>query len=218
MARSAERNAETRERILVAAERLFAERGVVSVSNRQIGEAAGQRNTAVVGYHFGTKAGLIQAIAQRHTEPLEQIRQEMVDAGSDSTDLRDWVSCLVLPLPRHLASLGSPTWYARFAAQVVTDPVLRSALGDHTRRSPSYHQMRDGLRRCLRELPEPVWSERSQLTSTLLIHACADFEGALAEGRPTIHTTWEGMAAGLVDAAVGILRAPATALTTPGTP
>jgi AcrR family transcriptional regulator len=57
----AERNDVTRERILTAAERLFAEHGVSAVSNRQVAEAAGQGNTAVVGYHFGTKADLIRA-------------------------------------------------------------------------------------------------------------------------------------------------------------
>jgi AcrR family transcriptional regulator len=34
----------TRERLLVTAERLFAERGVAGVSLREIGAAAGQRN------------------------------------------------------------------------------------------------------------------------------------------------------------------------------
>ena len=48
-----------RQVIIETAERLFAEHGVFAVSNRQIAEAAGQGNTAVVGYHFGTKTDQI---------------------------------------------------------------------------------------------------------------------------------------------------------------
>ncbi|MGO4759077.1 TetR family transcriptional regulator, partial [Streptomyces sp. 2MCAF27] len=57
----AEQVSATRELILTAAERLFAERGVYAVSNRQVSEAAGQGNNAAVGYHFGTKADLVRA-------------------------------------------------------------------------------------------------------------------------------------------------------------
>ena len=69
-----ERASSTREAILTAAERLYAEHGVFAVSNRQVSEAAGQGNNAAVGYHFGTKTDLVRAIEQRHREPIEQIR------------------------------------------------------------------------------------------------------------------------------------------------
>src|SRR5438067_11096321 len=109
----------TRDAILAAAERLFAEHGVVAVSNRQISEAAGQGNNAAVGYHFGTKTDLVRAIEQRHREPIERLREDMVAAAMQSDDTRSWVACLVRPLTDHLAALGNPSWYARFAAQVM---------------------------------------------------------------------------------------------------
>jgi hypothetical protein len=40
----------------------------------------------------------------------------------DSTDLRDWIACLVWPVTAHLAALGTPSWFARFLAQVMADP------------------------------------------------------------------------------------------------
>lgn len=61
----------TREALLTAAERLFAEHGVHAVANRQISEAAGQGNNAAVSYHFGTKVDLVRAIARRHAEGIE---------------------------------------------------------------------------------------------------------------------------------------------------
>src|SRR5437899_11198868 len=88
----------TRELILLAAERLFAERGVVAVSNRQVSEAAGQGNNAAVGYHFGTKTDLVRAIEQKHRASIERLLQRMVAETGDSADLRDWVACLVCSL------------------------------------------------------------------------------------------------------------------------
>src|SRR4051794_11235488 len=106
----ADRSSETRELILTAAERLFAEHGVAAVSNRQVSEAAGQGNNAAVGYHFGTKSDLVRAIVRGHAERLDRVRLKTLAEIGDSTDLRDWVACLVRPLTDHLAALGSPTW------------------------------------------------------------------------------------------------------------
>src|ERR1700753_2215215 len=110
--------------ILGTAERLFAERGVVAVSNRQISEAAGQGNNAAVGYHFGTKTDLIRAILREHASRINAIRERLVAEYSGSTELRDWVICGVRPLTDHLAELGTPSWYARFSVQLMTDPGL----------------------------------------------------------------------------------------------
>src|SRR3954453_12180766 len=93
----AEQVSATRELILTAAERLFAERGVYAVSNRQVSEAAGQGNNAAVGYHFGTKADLVRAITRKHAERIERARARMLAATGDSADLREWVACLVRP-------------------------------------------------------------------------------------------------------------------------
>ena len=73
-----DRSSETRELILVTAERLFAEQGVETVSNRQVSEAAGQSNNFAVGYHFGTKDDLVLAIVRRHSEPVERRRADML--------------------------------------------------------------------------------------------------------------------------------------------
>ena len=51
--------AETRRRIKVVAQRLFAERGIDGVSVQEILGAAGQRNRASLQYHFGSKEALI---------------------------------------------------------------------------------------------------------------------------------------------------------------
>ena len=143
-----ERASSTQEAILVAAERLYAEHGVFAVSNRQVSEAAGQGNNAAVGYHFGTKADLVRAIEQKHRGPVEELREQMVAdliASGDSAELRGWVACLVRPLTEHLAALGNPSWYARFAAQAMTDPAYYNVVVKGALSSPSLVQVVDGI-------------------------------------------------------------------------
>lgn len=200
----------TREAILAAAERLFAEHGVYAVSNRQVSEAAGQGNNAAVGYHFGTKADLVRAVARRHAERIESLQERALSAAAGSSDVRDWVDCLVRPVTEHLAELTSPTWYARFCAQVMTDPALHEIMVEESLASPALRQAVDGLNRTLPELPAEVRAERGQMVRVLLLHTCAEQERAVAEGAPTPRATWSDVATGLADAIVGLWLAPVT--------
>ncbi|WP_037857679.1 TetR family transcriptional regulator [Streptomyces sp. SCSIO 75703] len=206
----AEQVGATRQAILTTAERLFAEHGVYAVSNRQVSEAAGQGNNAAVGYHFGTKTDLVRAIAQRHSERIEALRARQLAALGDSTDVRDWVDCLVRPLYDHLAALGSPTWYARFCAQVTTDPALRRIVTEESLASPTLRAILDGRNRCMPELPREVRAERGDMARQLIVHTAAERERALAGGQPTPRPSWQDAADGLVDAIVGMWLAPVT--------
>ncbi|MFF9001217.1 TetR/AcrR family transcriptional regulator [Streptomyces achromogenes] len=209
----------TREAILTAAERLFAEHGVYAVSNRQVSEAAGQGNNAAVGYHFGTKADLVRAVARRHTRHIETLRERALKETAGSTDVRDWVHCLVRPVTEHLAGLGSPTWYARFCAQVMTDPALHEIMVEESLASPALREAVEGLNRTLPDLPPEVRAERGQMVRLLILHTCAERERALAESAPTPHATWSAAATGLADAIVGLWLAPVSARTAaPGSP
>jgi AcrR family transcriptional regulator len=201
-----DRVAATQKRILDTAERLFAEQGVFVVSNRQISEAAGQGNTAVVGYHFGTKADLVHAVVRRFTLEVEESRQQMLKQIGASTDLRDWVTCAVHPYAEHLAR-HEPTWFYRFAAQVMTDPALRDIMVAEASASASIRVVWSGLARCLSDLPRRVRSQRDDLASHAIVHACAERERTLAEGVPNPQRS-EDWAEGLIDALVGLWSAP----------
>jgi AcrR family transcriptional regulator len=202
------RAGETRDLILAVAERLFAEQGVLVVSNRQISEAAGQGNNFAVGYHFGAKVDLVGAIMRKHAESIELMRLRMATEIGDSTDLRDWVACLVRPMTEHLANLGSPTWFARFTAQVMTDPPLREIMVHEALTSPALRLIVARLNTCLPYLPAEVLAERSEMARHLIVHVCAERERALAEGIPTPRSSWHDAASGMIDAIVGLWLAP----------
>lgn len=207
----AEQVGATRHQILTTAERLFAEQGLYAVSNRQISAAAGQGNNAAVGYHFGTKADLVRAIMRRHTGHIESLRREMVAAVAGSRDVRDWVACLVRPATTHLASLGGPTWFARFSAQVMTDPAFRRIMAEEALAESSLRQVVDSLDGFLPAMPVDVRADRGHMVRHLIVHVCAERERALAEGAETPRSTWDETATGLVDAITGLWTAPFSA-------
>lgn len=68
----------TKERILSAAEELFAETGVATTSLRTITGMA-KVNLAAVNYHFGSKDALIEAVYERRLAPLNKSRLENLD-------------------------------------------------------------------------------------------------------------------------------------------
>ncbi len=209
-----DRASTTREAILTAAERLYAEHGVFAVSNRQVSEAAGQGNNAAVGYHFGTKADLVRAIEQKHRAPIELLRQQMVAEVGDSVEMRDWVACLVRPLTDHLAALDNPTWYARFAAQAMADPAYHNIVVKDALSSQSLVRVIDGINSCLPDLPIDVRVDRNIMARNLLMHTCAERERAFAKDASadgsTPRTNWRAAGSGLIDAIVGLWLAPVT--------
>ena len=70
---------DTKQRILDAAESLFAEQGVGATSLRAIIGAAGV-NSAAIHYHFGSKEGLIEALFSRRITPINEARLVRLDA------------------------------------------------------------------------------------------------------------------------------------------
>ncbi|WP_449341331.1 TetR/AcrR family transcriptional regulator, partial [Streptomyces canarius] len=186
------RGAGTREAIMAAAERLYAEHGLSGVSNRQIGEAAGQSNTTVVSYHFGSKTALVRAIMTKHGTLVDSIRRRHVADVGESDDIRDWARCLVHPVTEHLDTLGVPSWQARFAVQVLTDPLMRALVTDESLTRDSLRQTLRGLGRCLELLvTAEVRRERADMARHLITHTCAERERALAEGTAEPGGSWQ---------------------------
>lgn len=88
--------ADTVDRILDAAEILFAERGFSETSLRMITGAA-KVNLAAVNYHFGSKNALIQAVFSRFLGPLSRLMEQGLkehgwnEKGAPQPDLEDIV-------------------------------------------------------------------------------------------------------------------------------
>ena len=119
-----EAGAETKQRIMAVAERLFAEAGIDAVSIRDITSTA-DVNIASVNYHFGSKQGLVVDVLERRAHQLGERRAELlaaIDAEPEPT-LRDVVAALVIPVAE-LAEDGEDggQHYVGFVAAVLNHP------------------------------------------------------------------------------------------------
>jgi len=92
-------HSDTKERILDAAEALFAELGFAPTSMRNITGTAGV-NLAAVNYHFGSKEELIKAVFTRRLAPLnaERIRRlELLKQGEQPPTLEQLLEAFIAP-------------------------------------------------------------------------------------------------------------------------
>ena len=86
---------DTKTLLLDHAEKMFAEDGVYAVTNRQITEAAGQKNESALNYHFGTRNELIIALLSRRGKELDDARSERLAQIGDNPTTRELVHLLV---------------------------------------------------------------------------------------------------------------------------
>ena len=191
-----------KEHIVLAAERVLAERGL-GASLRQIGSEAGNHNNSAVQYHFGSKARLIQAIFEYRLPQLFERRQMLIDQQRPA-DLRSWLECWLLPILEQAEREGSN--YLTFVAM----------LQQHSRQDifeslpekfqASTRVFRERVEALLPQIPEPLRTHRIGQAMSFVVHAASDRERA--------HGTGEGMlsfavfASDLFDALVGFLVAP----------
>src|SRR5260370_10613360 len=90
---------ETSERLIAAAERLFAEHGYSGVSVRAIAAAAGV-NWSLLGYYFRGKEGLLFEVYRRHCNALNAERFQLLKAARSECQqprLEKGIEAFVLP-------------------------------------------------------------------------------------------------------------------------
>src|SRR5690349_20167187 len=161
-------SATTRERLLDAAERLFAEHGIGAVSLRQINAAGGARNVSAVHYHFGSKDAVIATLVERRMRQLNQARLDAlaaveVAAADGPPDLRALVEAVRRP------SLEADGSWIRFAVRALADPSVsleRLAPQEYWDVLARFGVL---LRRALPQLPEDVVAYRARLCAQQMI-------------------------------------------------
>jgi len=149
----------TRERILAAAEELFARTGVATTSLRAI-TALARVNLAAVNYHFGSKDGLVEAVYRRRLEPLNRARLKNLErveatAGDAPPSLEDVMEAFILPVVKlgQDPAQGGPT-VMRLLGQTHTEAAgyFRTYFAGEYRVVLERYQ--DVLSRILPDLPE----------------------------------------------------------------
>ena len=203
---------ETRARLLVEAERLFAEVGVWQAATGDIVRAAGQRNASALTYHFGSgkghfgsRQGVLDAILADHGNPIDAHRGDLLaKIAADAPDVRTLVDALVRPM-----------------TEVLDDPRGRRYVRIVNQLSDRFPAWRDAptgvdqthLERALTILESLASGDRATLREARLLAmiqlmtvSLAARAGELDHGQPSLDApTYERH---LVDVLVGVLTAP----------
>lgn len=203
----------TKQRILDAAERLFAATGFRATSLRELTNAA-EVNLAAVHYHFGSKEGLIRAVFARRLEPINTERlQRLGDLErahcDDSLPLEPLLEALLAPCFRLLDDEGGRS-FPRLLGRLQSDPdreMCRELLFEQ------FEELRDrfvpALRRALPALDEAtvLWRLHSVIGAMSHNLTCFDDVEWTSEGRVVMQDADEPLRQLLVFATAG-MRAP----------
>jgi len=197
---------DTKEKILDAAEELFADRGFASTSLRDITTEA-DVNLAAVNYHFGSKLDLLKAVFARRIGPVNAERLERLDALVDP-DVEEVLRAFIVPLFERLREPGNG--WAKFMQLVGrthsdTNDEIRACLIDQIRVIAA--RFAGALQAALPELPPDVFCSRFHFVVGAMAHTlafCRHEDMPLVSSLPEPDAILDN----LVDFAVAGLRAP----------
>jgi len=206
---------DTRERLLNAAEQLFAEHGVSGTTLRALTKAANV-NLAAVHYHFGGKEGLLDAVVERRATPMNQERLRELDelersAGEGTPAVEDILSAFFLPGLRTFEREEPETidLLTRLSARITCEPpeaieaLVRKHFGMVMRRFV------EALQRALGELRKEVVDDRFRFVIGTLSHVFSGtFDLDVIPGHPVCDSSDEERIQHMIVFLAAGLRAP----------
>ena len=195
---------ETKERLVRAAERLFARHGLYQVTVREITQAAGQRNVSALNYHFGSREGIIDTILVRSGDPIEAMRCEHRSGLPVEPTTRQLLAALVVPYASALATTEGRD-YLRIVAQMSnTFPQWR---GHRPGVGPCLQQILGEIEERPTDLPLAIRQARVVGMIQLMTAAMSERARSIESGEP-LGLDEPAFVANLTDMLVGVIEAP----------
>lgn len=204
----------TRAHIVSIAEREFALNGINGTSLNVIVQKAGQKNVNAVHYHFGGKTGLIQAIVDKHLNPISERRQLMLAEleGRNNHSLRDLVEALVLPIYEEMNNPDGGEEFVHINAELNAQKAFSFFDAIEHPLQLTYEQQLIAMFQCkLEDRPPLLNQKRMILIVGLLYHGLSDharMRHELEGDNPLIDD--EFMLCTLIDSIVAVLSSPAS--------
>jgi AcrR family transcriptional regulator len=151
--------ADTPDKLIAAAERLFAEHGYTNVSVRAIAAAAGV-NWSLVGYYFRGKEGLLSEVYRRHCSGLNAERLKLLGlARQKGLELEAVIEAFVRPALAEIQTGHGETSFSRLRAILAAEDsaLLNQLVADNF--DMSSRTFVAALRQCLPDVPadEILW-------------------------------------------------------------
>ncbi len=198
---------DTRERLLEAAEALFAERGVAASKLRDITRRA-QANIAAVNYHFGSKLGLLQALSTLRLRGLNEARLQQLaqTADEDAPRLETVLRAYIEPTVRLCRACPA---FVKLWRRLEAEPsAVREAVFRDARLAETVAGFGRALARALPGAPLPELFWRMHFTSSALDGAWAGWpDPALVSGGTLAFDGDAAMVERLVEFSAAGLRA-----------
>lgn len=209
------RSQRTRDALISSAETLFAKFGVEGVSLNTITREAGQSNRNAVQYHFGNKAGLLQAIFDKHNPGLHEARAELVDALERQGLARSRVIArtLVEPLLEKLADPDGGEAFIHISAELIIDNTQGYLEpGVNAIRFRRESKLSKLVFAQLQALPTSLATQRVLFMNGLVYHSLSDYIKLVRKSAPAGSAMPEEalafMADNLTDCIEAMLQAP----------
>jgi AcrR family transcriptional regulator len=200
------RKRDTRRELILAAERLFAERGIEGVSLREINLAAKQRNTSAAHYHFGSKDALVDAIFEFRRAEIGKRRDELLDSfesGERVIDPRSLAEALIQPLAKEVQAGPDSGRYLEFLAHLfLTSP---SQVGNILRKHEAAEtRWIEFAQRAMPQMPRRVLFTRLFLMGRHVVISLAVYQ---RRGLGVDDVGFEAYLSDMVDAVAGYISA-----------
>ncbi len=167
---------DTKQRILDAAERLFAKEGFHCSSLRGITREA-EANIAAVHYHFGSKEALIEAVFERRLQQLNPLRirqmenvREVARQGGRRPKVEEILRAFVEPTFRFRDSEPGTRHFVTLVGRVLAEPDDRIRGIFVRRMMPIFLFTLELLEEALPELPRPTLFWRLHFTIGAVSH------------------------------------------------
>jgi len=183
---------------------------------REIVATADQHNQSAITYHFASRAGLIDAVRERHETPIAQHRQQLIARlpGPKERTTRQLVEAHIQPLATEMLRCA-PSYWARLTEMLLADEPLWFGRGIEPSAHPGPQQQADSIQSellelmvaHLRDLPESEAVARVALTVRFLNSGLARWEHD-SEARVDDVTPLASFTLILTDLAVAMLDAP----------
>jgi AcrR family transcriptional regulator len=200
----------TRDLLLDAAARLFAERGIDNVSINEIVRVAGQRNASAVHYHFGNRDQVLHAVLERHVPTIAERRLELLDAARKrpARDVRVSAEAIVRPVTEFAQRGWRERAYLQIGSEVAqaidrATPEIRTLL-----EQTAGYEAWDLMRARCPKVPDDLWQERQQICIVFIGRAAADRARLLDRGGKHPVLSDDRFVDNLVNMVVGAMTAP----------
>jgi AcrR family transcriptional regulator len=200
----------TRDLLLDAAARLFAERGIDNVSIAEIVRAAHQRNASAVHYHFGSRDEILRSVLARHVPAIAERRGELLaEARSGpARDVRSAAEAVVRPITE-FAQRG---WRERAYLQIgseLTGAIDRTSaeIRDLLMQTAGYAAWDLFGERCPKISAE-LWRVRREICIVFIGRAAADRARRLDKGDDRDVSSDDLFVGNLIDMVIGAMTAP----------